>query len=550
MSDYLKKLDEALKQITKYTTITDNRYNKADGTPANYSPISKELRDNLVKAYASPHIKTANYSPIFPSSKTGVKATTTPVKRSTGGSGGSGSSGIFTTPTTPTPPAATATPSVPAVVKPTNQLPTLPTLDGRQDYYSGISYADRPDYYSGITVDRPDYYSGINTQRNYDDYNSKYLPYLEQLYNQMGERKFDYDLNADTLYHQMKDRYIQQGQEAMIDTIGQASAMTGGYGNSYAQTAGQNMYDQYLMALNDQIPALRERAFNEWLAEGDQLQRQFENAGRLENYDYSRYRDMVGDWERDRDTQLSIAGAQTDDYYNWLAQQMNLAGAREDMYRSDRAAELDLAQAKNDDYYKYLNAQLNLTDRDTDNYWKQRNQDYNLAMSLIQNGVMPDDAALANAGIDKGTAQRLAQLVQQKLVDTSGSSGGGSGGGGRSSGGGKKKTTGILTLTDGQINRGPAYIDMYGLEKGLEEYGDSLKAQGVDDEVIANRIYNLKQLYAADEKKTPADMPSSSSNINNFAKAAATAIPIVTTAAKVVPSIVSGFINAFTKKKK
>ena len=33
MSDYLKKLDEALKQITKYTTITDNRYNKADGTP-------------------------------------------------------------------------------------------------------------------------------------------------------------------------------------------------------------------------------------------------------------------------------------------------------------------------------------------------------------------------------------------------------------------------------------------------------------------------------------------------------------------------------------
>lgn len=527
MSDYLKKLDEALKQITKYTTITDNRYNKADGTPANYSPISKELRDNL-----------ANYSPI---------ATTTPVKSSTGGSGGSGSSGIFTTPTTPTPPAATATPSVPAVVKPTNQLPTLPTLDGRQDYYSGISYADRPDYYSGITVDRPDYYSGINTQRNYDDYNSKYLPYLEQLYNQMGERKFDYDLNADTLYHQMKDRYIQQGQEAMIDTIGQASAMTGGYGNSYAQTAGQNMYDQYLMALNDQIPALRERAFNEWLAEGDQLQRQFENAGRLENYDYSRYRDMVGDWERDRDTQLSIARAQTDDYYNWLAQQMNLAGAREDMYRSDRAAELALAQAKNDDYYKYLNAQLNLTDRDTDNYWKQRNQDYNLAMSLIQNGVMPDDAALANAGIDKGTAQRLAQLVQQKLVDTSGSSGGGGGG---SSGGGKKKTTGILTLTDGQINRGPAYIDMYGLEKGLEEYGDSLKAQGVDDEVIANRIYDLKQLYAADEKKTPADTPSSSSNINNFVKAAATAIPIVTTVAKVAPSIVSGFINALTKKKK
>lgn len=99
------------------------------------------------------------------------------------------------------------------------------------------------------------------------------------------------------------------------------------------------MYDRYLMALNDQIPALRQGAFQEWLAEGDQLQRQFENAGRLENFDYSRYRDMVSDWEDDRGTQLSSAGAQTDDYY------------------------------------KYLNAQLNLTDRETDNYWKQRSQD-------------------------------------------------------------------------------------------------------------------------------------------------------------------------------
>lgn len=82
---------------------------------------------------------------------------------------------------------------------------------------------------------------------------------------------FEYDLNADLLYKQMADNYVQQGQLAMQDAMANAAAMTGGYGNSYAASAGNQAYQQHLTALNNNIPALQQQALNVWQAGLDQL---------------------------------------------------------------------------------------------------------------------------------------------------------------------------------------------------------------------------------------------------------------------------------------
>lgn len=74
--------------------------------------------------------------------------------------------------------------------------------------------------------------------------------------------KFNYNINGDALYHQYKDMYERQGKAAMEDTIGRASAMTGGFGNSYAQVAGQQAYQGQLDALNDRIPELYQLALS------------------------------------------------------------------------------------------------------------------------------------------------------------------------------------------------------------------------------------------------------------------------------------------------
>jgi len=66
---------------------------------------------------------------------------------------------------------------------------------------------------------------------------------VKELYDQvMGQKPFAYDLNGDALWQQYKDQYTTQGKMAMMDTMGQAAALTGGYGSSYSQAAGQQAY--------------------------------------------------------------------------------------------------------------------------------------------------------------------------------------------------------------------------------------------------------------------------------------------------------------------
>lgn len=109
----------------------------------------------------------------------------------------------------------------------------------------------------------------------------------------LNREQFSYDLNGDALYQQMKDQYINQGQMAMMDTMGQAAAMTGGYGNSYAQSVGQQAYQQHLKGLNDKVPELYQMALNQYNQEGQALYDQASLMAGMEDQEYSRYMDQL-----------------------------------------------------------------------------------------------------------------------------------------------------------------------------------------------------------------------------------------------------------------
>ena len=112
----------------------------------------------------------------------------------------------------------------------------------------------------------------------------------------LNREKFSYDLNADAFYQQYKDKFVQQGKMAMMDTIGQAQAMTGGYGNSYAQSVGQQAYQAQLQNLNDIVPELYQMALDQYNQEGQDLYNQYAMLVAQENQDYGRYRDQVSDF--------------------------------------------------------------------------------------------------------------------------------------------------------------------------------------------------------------------------------------------------------------
>lgn len=100
---------------------------------------------------------------------------------------------------------------------------------------------------------------------------SKQNQYNDAL-NAISNRKaFSYDLADDQLFQQAKQQYQAMGKTAMADTIGQASAMTGGYGNSYATTAGAQAYNNYLQQLNNSIGDYYAMALSAYNGETDRL---------------------------------------------------------------------------------------------------------------------------------------------------------------------------------------------------------------------------------------------------------------------------------------
>ena len=153
-------------------------------------------------------------------------------------------------------------------------------------------------------------------------YASGWQSQLEGILDKLQNReKFSYDLSGDALYRQYKDAYTRQGKLAMLDTMGQAAALTGGYGNSYAQNAGQQAYQSYLQKLSDQIPELYQLALSRYDREGEDLRSQASLLADMEQQDYSRYRDRVTDYntQLDRLTQDARYREQQD-YSRWQDQ--------------------------------------------------------------------------------------------------------------------------------------------------------------------------------------------------------------------------------------
>ena len=184
-----------------------------------------------------------------------------------------------------------------------------------------------------------------------DQYRDKYMGYLSQYENR---DPFSYDFNSDALYQQYKDQYIQQGQMAMMDTMGQAAALTGGYGNSYAQTVGQQAYNQQLNQLNNIMPELYQMAYERYGQEGQELLDMFNMYLGLSEQDYSHYQTNLDNWYQE-------AGRLTDNYntlygHDWDQYVMN-ENTNYDLYSTGRSEAYDTYQKNIDrDYQKERDA--------------------------------------------------------------------------------------------------------------------------------------------------------------------------------------------------
>lgn len=221
-------------------------------------------------------------------------------------------------------------------------------------------------------------------------YQSQFQTGIDDLASQIQNRdKFKYDVNADALYQQVLQNYLQQGQQAMMDTMGQAAAMTGGYGNSYAQTAGQQTYNAYLQGVTNLIPEYQQMAFQQYQAEGDDLLEQYNMMLQQEESAYSRYQDDLNRYYADLDrAQTAYDNERNYDYNRWADDRDFDYGKYMDdlnyQYQLDRDA------VEDDQWLKQLQYQQE-RDRIQDEQWqkqyeegiRQFNQNYNLQLQEL-----------------------------------------------------------------------------------------------------------------------------------------------------------------------
>ena len=207
---------------------------------------------------------------------------------------------------------------------------------------------------------------------NYDiNYTESSDPELDSLYAAItGRRAFSYDAASDPLYRSAADRYMQNGRMAMRDTVGRAAALTGGYGSSYAQTAGQQQYDEYLRQLSQVLPQYYSMAWQRYEAEGQALRDAY-GLARQRRQDEEQRRAAA--YERERAAAAAAAADDARDY------------------------------ARRQDSYKQL---------------------YQLIFSA---GYVPTDEELSAAGMTRSQADALLRQYYQGKKSGGASSGGGQG---------------------------------------------------------------------------------------------------------------------------
>lgn len=249
-------------------------------------------------------------------------------------------------------------------------------------------------YQQSDAVNRAQAYLDSITGNKPAEYTDKYSDQLASTYDAIVNRKpFQYSINGDAMYQQYKDQYQRMGQRAMQDTMGQASAMTGGYGSSYSTTAGNQAYQNYLAQLNQIVPQLQANARSAYDAEGANLNNLLSTTQSLSNQDYGRYQDELN---------------------NWYTQQQ-MAQAAYDAERS-----FDYGNYTNDLNYWTQQAQLENADA-----YSQRQYAMSLVSQILANGNTPSKELQNLAGLSNADMKAL--KAKNYVYVNTGNTGGGNG---------------------------------------------------------------------------------------------------------------------------
>ncbi len=221
-------------------------------------------------------------------------------------------------------------------------------------------------------------------QNKPEAYNSKYSQEIENILNSILNReKFSYNINADPLYNQYREQYVNNGKKAMLDTIANATALTGGYANSYAVSAGNQAYNNHLNNLNEIALDLYDRAYSVYQDEGKFNLEKLGVLNDLDKSDYSKYNDALNNYYKNGEYLLKKLSDMSESEYERFLDEMKF-------YETDRNYNYQkyLDELEQQQFYDELNfskdkfsKELDFKKAEAERDQKNKDRSYNLSVS-------------------------------------------------------------------------------------------------------------------------------------------------------------------------
>lgn len=181
----------------------------------------------------------------------------------------------------------------------------------------------------------------------------------EKIYGQISaienRDEFVYDVDNDPLFQQALASAMNSGKTAMQDTIGQASSLTGGYGSTYATSAGNQAYNSFIEDAYNNLPEYYNMALSAYQAEGEEM------------YNLLGIYTQMGEqeWNRNIDaynTVFDFATSQRDFEYGMyqddITNMINMAGTYDSMYRTEMTKNMDLWKQEIENAWKTVDTQI------------------------------------------------------------------------------------------------------------------------------------------------------------------------------------------------
>ena len=253
---------------------------------------------------------------------------------------------------------------------------------------------------------------------------TSYTDQVEELFNKyMNREEFEYDVSEDQLFQQALASAMGSGKAAMQDTIGQASALTGGYGSTYATSAGNQAYNSFIEDAYNNLPEYYNMALQAYQMEGDEMLQQFNMAATLDAQEYGRLVDSYNAGVDERNWQYNTAFNEwstgvTNAYNSANLQLQQNAQIGNNLYNTYLVDAEAYETKYNQGYQTWLdnvNSAISIAGMQNTDYWKNTEMEYQKARDAVADAQWAKTYALEQQQVANSNKSAYYQSVIEEM---------------------------------------------------------------------------------------------------------------------------------------